>query len=259
MLANERKSRIIEHLEREGRIEVSQLARVLDVVPETIRRDLREFEKQGVLVRTHGGAVLQASGEAEYPSQIRALQENPVKDRLCREAVRHIQSDDLLFVDNSTTLLPLIRHIDERMNVTILTNSIQLLQEAAECAGDNLTLLCTGGIFNRRNLSLSGTMAGKNAFDVIPTKAFISCHGLSAEYGLTDANFLEVGFKREMLRMASEVFLLVDRTKFGRIGPVRLGNASLCTALICDEEPPAEFKEQMLRENPALRIIVAAE
>lgn len=256
MLAYERKSRIIEYLEQNGKAEVNYLSGMLDVVAETIRRDLRELELQGILKRTHGGAVIINHKEKEYPVQVRVMKNSQEKDMLCQKASGYIDDGDLIFVDNSTTLVNLLKYISDTLQVTVLTNSIKVLQEYASCRKDNITMICTGGVFNKNNLSLSGAFSDKYSREYFPNKAFISCHGISAEYGFTDGNLLEVGFKREMIRLAEKVFFLIDHTKFGKLGPIRLGGLEICDVLITDRAPEEEMTGQLKQENPKMELVV---
>jgi DeoR family fructose operon transcriptional repressor len=256
MLAYERKSRIIEYLEQNGKVEVNFLAEMLGVVTETIRRDLRELELQGVLKRTHGGAIMQNRKEREYPVQVRVMKNSIEKDRMCQRAARYINDGDLIFVDNSTTLVNLIKYIDNNIQMTILTNSIKVLQEYTLYRKDNVTVICTGGVFNKSNLSLSGMISDKSVREFFPNKAFISCHGISPEYGFTDGNLLEVGFKRDMIRLAEKVYFLIDHTKFGKLGPIRLGDLDICDVLITDQEPDEEMMIQLKQANPKMEIAV---
>ncbi len=258
MLAYERKSKIIEYLEHNGKAEVNVLAELLGVVAETIRRDLRELETQGVLKRTHGGAVIGSQKEKEYPVQVRVMKNAVEKDMLCRRAADFISEGDLIFVDNSSTLVNLIKHIDEDIQLTILTNSIKLLQEYTLYRKDNITMLCTGGVFNKANLSLSGALSDKFTREFFPNKAFISCHGVSDEYGFTDGNLHEVGFKREMINLADTVYFLIDRTKFGKLGPIRLGGLDICDVLITDAEPDADMLVQLKQGNTEMETIVCS-
>lgn len=257
MLAFERKSKILEFLERYGNAEVTKMSNMLGVVPETIRRDLRDFEKKGILVRTHGGALIKDPKQAEFPVQIREMKNSLQKENLCQRAAAFITDDDMIFVDNSSTLIHLIKYIDEKIHVTILTNSIQLILESTKYKKDNITMICTGGIFNKHNMSLSGVIAGKYAHELFPNKAFISCHGISSEFGFTDGNFLEVGFKREMISLANKVFILADQTKFGKLGPIRLGDFEICDCLITDQAPTDEFTSQIKQSNPSIELIIA--
>ncbi|NMA34087.1 MAG: DeoR/GlpR transcriptional regulator [Clostridiaceae bacterium] len=259
MLAYERKSRIIEYLEQNGRAEVNVLARLLGVVPETIRRDLRELETQGVLKRTHGGAVIEHPKEREYPVQVRVMKNTVEKDMLCRRAAEFINEGDLIFVDNSSTLVNIIRHISDNIHLSILTNSIKVLQEYALYKKDNITMLCTGGVFSRSNLSLSGTLSDSFTREFFPNKAFVSCHGVSAEHGFTDGNLHEVAFRREIISLSEKVYFLVDHSKFGKLGPIKLGGLDICDVFITDRMPPSELEQQLKQGNPEMEIIVCGE
>jgi DeoR family fructose operon transcriptional repressor len=257
MLAFERKSRIIEYLEQNRKAEVNELATMLDVVPETIRRDLRDLEKQDFLTRTHGGAFLKSQKEADYPVGVRLMKRSHEKERLCQRAAQFIENGEMIFIDNSSTLIHLIKHIPNNIQVTILTNSIWVLQEFAKQTKENITMICTGGVFNKSNMSLSGTVAGKNTSHFFPSKAFVSCHGLSTEHGFTDSNLLELDFKREMIDVSKKVFFLLDHTKFSRLGPVYLGDITMCDVLITEQSPHDEFVLQLIEANPNLEIITA--
>ncbi len=256
MLAYERKSRIIEYLEQNGKAEVNSLAEMLSVVSETIRRDLRELELQGVLKRTHGGAIMQNRKEKEYPVHVRVMKNSVEKDRLCQKAAQYVNEGDLIFVDNSTTLVNLIKYIDNNIQMTILTNSVKVLQEYAQYRKDNVTVICTGGVFNKNNLSLSGTFSDKFVREFFPNKAFLSCHGISSEYGFTDGNLLEVGYKRDMIKLADKVYFLIDHTKFGKLGPIRLGGLDICDVLITNQKPDEEMIVQLKQANPEMEIVV---
>ncbi|MEA4852640.1 MAG: DeoR/GlpR family DNA-binding transcription regulator [Christensenella sp.] len=254
MLAAERKSKIIDFLESNGRAEVNELAEMLCVVPETIRRDLRELELQGLLARIHGGAVMSEKKEVEYPVFVREMQNYTKKLALCQKAAKYINDGDTIYVDNSSTLINLMRYIDPEINVTLLTNSVGILQLASTLE-NHITLICSGGSFNKKNMSLSGSLANHMCMEFIPDKAFISCHGLSIEYGLTDGSMNEAAFKKNMMRVSQKTYCVVDHSKFEKNGPVKLAGLDACDVLICDYIPDIHYLDQLSMVNDKMEIV----
>lgn len=244
MYSIERQAQILSLLEAHGQVNVAELAVQLGASRETIRRDLAELEKSGVLRRTHGGAVsgnLLASG-GEYPLNIRGIRNFREKLDICRKAASLIEDGDLIFVDNSSTCVPLAGFIPEALHVTVLTNSISLIVEAAKSPRENHTYICLGGVFKPSNLSLHGSMALKNARDYFPSKAFMSCTGVNMEQGVfADGSINEVDTKRLMLERSEQGILLADHSKWERNGNVFLARFESVDAIVTDK-PEAELR-----------------
>lgn len=252
MLAVERKSKIIDFLEAKGQAEVSELAQMLSVVPETIRRDLKELEMQGVLQRTHGGAVL-TEKKVDTLHSLRIKQHYKEKIKLCRKTAEFIENGDTIFVDNSTTLLNLIRFIDPESNVTLLTNSVDMLQLASTLE-NQVTVISSGGVLHREKMYLSGSIADYMHTEFIPSKAFISCYGISLEYGLSDCSMNEAAFKKSMMQVSQKTFCIVDHTKFEKNGPVKLTGIDACDVLITDKQLEPRYREMLQSDNVIMDI-----
>ncbi len=151
MYSIERQSEILKILEGDRRVEVSELSTLFSASRETIRRDLRELEEKGLIHRTHGGAVLETTMSAtvpEFPVGVREIQRFKEKDAICRVAASVIQDGDIIFVDNSSTCLSLIKHIPTDFHLTLITNSIKLLLGAIESNHPGLMLVSLGGFFH---------------------------------------------------------------------------------------------------------------
>jgi DeoR family fructose operon transcriptional repressor len=237
MYSIERKSQIIGLLEQTGKVDVNMLAQRFQTSRETIRRDLGELEKEGILKRTHGGAVFvntNPSVAREYPVAVRGIQRYHEKNHICSCAASFIHDGDIIFVDNSSTTIYLAKYIPQELSVTIVTNSVKLLIEAANVTNSNHLYICLGGIFKGSNLSLFGTISLKNAGEFYPSKAFLSCAGVSPLNKIADASIHEVDTKRLMIERAQEVFLLADHTKFETAGQIFLADFSSIDNLITD-------------------------
>ena len=238
MYSIERISEILKILERDGRVEVNELASLFKASRETIRRDLRDMEEKGLLQRTHGGAVpgrAITSGKPEYPVAVREIQRVKEKNAICKSAAGFISNGDSIFVDNSSTCLYLLQYLPADMQITLITNSVKLILGSLESEHGNLTSICLGGFFNASNLSTYGNISQRNAADFYPNRSFMSCAGIRLPDGLTDSSILEVDTKRLMIEHSQEVFILADYTKFERTGPVFLSSFASIDYLITDQ------------------------
>jgi len=234
-----RKEEIINMLELEGEVDVNTLSAHFAISKETVRRDLRELEKQGVLTRTHGGGVYnreQHNKQAEYPIAIRGIQRFNEKNEICRYAASLIEDGDTVFMDNSSTTMYLIQYIPQSLRVTVVTNSMKLLLEAVRIANVNLQYVCFGGTFKESNLSFYGNTTLKNAQAYYPNKAFMSCAGIREDGLVTDASMQEVDTKQLMLKQCKAIYYLADYTKFSSSGQVYLSNLTSGDALITDHK-----------------------
>lgn len=239
MYSIERESEIVKILERNGRVEVNELAARFKASRETLRRDLREMEEKGLLKRTHGGAVFDntnSSALSEFPVGVREIQRFKEKNAICKFAAAFIKNGDSIFVDNSSTCLHLLKYIPVDVQITLITNSIKLLLGSIESDHPNITSISLGGFFNGSNLSTYGNISQKNAADFYPNKAFMSCAGIHLPDQLTDSSIYEVDTKRLMIEHAQEVFILADFSKLERFGPVYLSHFSSIDYLITDQK-----------------------
>jgi DeoR family fructose operon transcriptional repressor len=240
MYSEQRKATIIELIEENGSIDVNSLSARFKISRETIRRDLSVLERQGVLKRTHGGAVLGAQSASahagEFPVSIRGIRQIEAKEAICKKAASCIADKDVLFVDNSSTLLYLPQFIPTRLNLTIMTNSIKFLLETAKIPGNNWLMICLGGIFNPSNLSVHGAGTMKSAEEYYPSKAFFSCAGISQRNLVADSSLHEIETKRMMIGRSQESFLLADHTKLGKDGQMFLCGFEDIDNLITDKK-----------------------
>ncbi len=258
----ERKSEIINILEKAGSVNVSFLANKFGTSKETIRRDLNEMEEEGVIRRTHGGAVLSQPSTPntpveEYPLTVRGIQRFQEKNQICKLAASYIKDGDIVFVDNSSTTMYLTKYIPAELHVTIITNSIKILLESAKTSKPNHMLICLGGIFNSSNLSVYGSSSLKNAEIYYPNKAFLSCAGIGQQNILADSSIYEIDTKRMMIDRAPEVFILADYTKFQKTSQIFLCTISDVNYIITDSKTTEESISYLDKSN--LKLIIADE
>lgn len=231
----ERKRKIIELIEINKSVDVAELSNMFNVSKETIRRDLTDLEEDGILQRTHGGAIIaKDKNELEFSVSIREMYKKEEKNIICKRAAEFIHDGDTIFVDNSSTTINLLKYINRDYQVNVITNSIKVLLESTVINNHNLTLICIGGVFRINNLSLIGPLAQNNVKQFYPSKTFVSARGISQDCGFTDSSVYELEAKKTIINNSKEVFMLMDSSKFNQVGVVQLGGFEIADYLITD-------------------------
>ena len=243
MFALERQKKILEILDAEGSVQVSKLSAVLDVTEETVRRDLEKLEKQEYLTRTHGGAIPIDESGYELSLEKRKHTNSETKERLALEAVKHIVSGDTIFLDASTTTFYMAKELKKMKNVTVITNSIRIIDELA--GYENIKLISVGG-----KVSTNQSFVGTISEDIIKeyffaSKVFFSSKGITEDVGILESNELECGIKQKMIENSSKRFYLCDKSKIGRVGFVKLCGFDKINTIITDAELDLSFKAKL--------------
>ncbi len=220
MFALERQKRILELLSENGAVWVSKLSVELGVTEETVRRDLEKLEKQEMLMRTHGGAVPIDDSTYEMSLEKRKSTNVDIKMCLAKEAVKHISEGDTIFLDASTTTFYMSKELKKFKNVTIITNSIRIVNELA--GHESIRVISIGGMVSN-NQSFIGSLAESSIQEnYFASKMFFSSKGLTKDAGILESNEHECGIKQQMLKNCKQRYYLCDKTKIGRIGFVKL-------------------------------------
>ena len=217
MLAVERRAQIEQIITETKSVLVVDLAKQFDVTTETIRGDLLKLEKQGILVRTYGGATLAESSGPDLGFKERDTVNAEAKQRIAQRAAEMIRNGETIFLDASTSALYLARNIKEKRSLTVITNAAGVMAELADC--ENIRLICTGGQYNARNMSYSGRYAEKMIREnFAANKVFFSCRGVTLSRGLIDTTEDESELKRAMLDVSDSAIFLCDHHKLGKMG-----------------------------------------
>ena len=136
MLALERRNLILEKLQTEKRVLVSQLSQQFDVSEETIRRDLDKLEKEGLATKSYGGAVINEDVSIDLPFNIRKNQNVVGKQKMAEIAAKLIQDGEHIFLDASTTAVFVAKALKEKKErLTVITNSVEILLELSDVSG----------------------------------------------------------------------------------------------------------------------------
>ena len=207
----ERQRDIEQMLMTERKVLVDDLSKRFGVSEVTIRKDLTELENRGVLLRTHGGAVLAEKPEMVIPLHRRSAEQIIEKNTIARAAASRIRDGESILLDTGSTTLSVARELRGR-NLNIVTNSVLI---AAELANDEqINVIVLGGTLRRSSLALMGTLALEQLRNLHVDRAFMGASGFDPKTGFSCQNLIEAETKRAMLKTAHEVVMLVDRSKF---------------------------------------------
>ena len=207
-----RKKDIVDLLYERERISVRELASRLYVSEMTVRRDLLALERQGIVRRYRGGAVLSTAG-SEMPISRRFFVDEDEKKELGKQAERYLFDGMTVYIDSSSTCQYIIPHLASFKSVTLITNSVSALLSAAKLS---LSCILLGGRYYGRDMCFVGEhaeeMAGRYHVDV----AFFSTLGLSPSGAITDPDADQTAVRRAVMRTAEKSVFLFEESKLGK-------------------------------------------
>ena len=242
MLPLERQNQIIEILKARRAATVDELCRALYSSGATVRRDLKLLEKDGLLTRTHGGAVLLEEGSHDAPMMLRENENIAGKRAIAEKALPLIKDGQTIFLDSSSTCCVLAGALTKFTNLRVITNSLKSLNILASLPG--ITAYCTGGRLNGRALSLTGNAAVSFAARFHADTAFISCRGVDEQIGITETSEEETAVKSAYVKMSDRTVLLFDESKLGKKYFSKICDFSDIDIFLCNKKLPENFKSR---------------
>ncbi|WP_046214414.1 DeoR/GlpR family DNA-binding transcription regulator [Paenibacillus wulumuqiensis] len=251
MLVAERYDMIVKLVNEKGSMRVTELSERCQVTEETIRRDLDRLERQGLLKRSHGGAVSVKDEQPETPFSEREIMHTEEKRRIAEEAVKLIEPQDRILLDASTTAWYMAASLPD-IPLTVLTNSIRVATQLS--TREKIEVISTGGQLVPRSLSFVGPLAERSLDTYYVNKLFLSCKGLHLDRGISESNELQARVKQKMVGMADQIILLADASKFGVQAFAHVMDLSEVDRLITDTRLPQETIRQL--EERELKITI---
>jgi len=214
VLNEERRRAILEILEREGRVLVTELSEQFKTSQVTVRKDLEVLHEQRHLHRTHGGALPAREGATEDPT-LREKEQLHRKEKLhiAAAAARMVNEGQVVILDSGTTTTAIARALRHFKKLTIITNAVNI---AAELAGTPIDVILTGGTLRKNSFSLVGPIAEETLRHLSADLLFLGVDGFDVHYGLSTPNLLESKVNRVMVEVAKRTVVVCDSSKFGR-------------------------------------------
>ncbi|WHA41034.1 DeoR/GlpR family DNA-binding transcription regulator [Agrobacterium larrymoorei] len=248
MLTSERKELIQQRLREEGRLVAKSFSQQLGVSEDTIRRDLRELAKDGLLQRVHGGALPASPAIADYSAREEIA--SAAKTKLGRTAAKLIRPGQIVFLDGGTTNLQLARHLPLDLQATIITHSPSIAVELARHPLVEVELI--GGRLFKHSVVTMGAASAEAISGIRADMFFMGATGVHAEAGVTTGNREEAAIKRLIAQRSAETILIATGDKLGAASPYSIIPMAEIATLVTEEGLPDTMLQAVKAAGPSV-------
>lgn len=243
MLSAERQREILRLIRERRRATVAELSERFGVSPATVRRDLDVLEGEGVIRRSHGGAVVAERAAPEPPIIQRMMENEEEKRRIGQAAAKLIQDGETIFLGSGTTTFEVARHLVGKKNLTVITNALNIVNLLAE--QPDITVVVTGGLLRHSELSMIGHITEQTLKELRANKVIMGMRAISVQEGLTSDYLPETMTDRAIIQSASEVILVADHSKFGKVSTVLVAPVTAVHRIVTDSAAPADIVAEL--------------
>jgi len=235
----ERQKQILSRLTRRGRLSVTEIVRQFSISEATARRDLESLAAQGKVQRVHGGVIAIEQAPPELPILERAQEQSHDKARIGRAAANLIGDKETVFLGSGTTVLEVARNLRDRKNLTVITNSLPVLNLLVGIA--EITVIAVGGMLRESEMSFIGHITEQALTEVRADKVVMGTRCLSLEHGLTNDYLPETLTDRAILKTGREVVIVADHSKVNRVATALLAPLEVMHAFVTDSKADKKF------------------
>ena len=249
----ERQKQILFLLSRQGRLSVTEIVEQFSISEATARRDLESLASQGKAQRVHGGVIAVEQAPPELPILQREGEQADEKSSIGRAAAELIADGETVFLGSGTTVLETARHLRERKNLMVITNSLPVLNALAGIK--EITIVSLGGQLRESELSFIGHIAEQALAELRVDKVIMGARGISLEHGLTNDYLQETLTDRAILKIGREVILVADHSKVNRVSTARLAPLSSINTFVTDTKADKKFIQVLKKQN--IKVVIA--
>jgi len=210
----ERKREILEYVTARHRASVGELCARFGVSSATMRSDLRDLEEGGLLVRTHGGAMVKDKARFEPDAKEKEDRSSAEKRAIALLAVERVEDGDTIVLDTGSTTLELAALLGSKRDITVLTNDLAIALRLED--HPTATIHVLGGVVRKRFHCTVGSRAEESLEGLTVDKAFMGANAFSVDKGGSTPDLQTAGLKRLMMSIADKAYLLVDSSKLGK-------------------------------------------
>ncbi|MEH8119223.1 DNA-binding transcriptional repressor [Aeromonas allosaccharophila] len=245
----ERRELILQYLKSHGRTSVNDLAGHFSLTGATIRSDLRALELENKIVRCYGGAEARVLSvpATEQPMNEKTKINQEVKSKIAQAAVFLVDNGESLILDNGSTTLQMVKYLKERTGLSIMTNSLAIMNKIAALDCD-FNLLVPGGVFRKHSASFHGQQAEQTFNSFTFDKLFIGADGFNIDTGTTTFNE-SFQVSQAMAKAARQIIVVTDSEKFKRKTPNVVIDIKQIDVIITDTGISNEDKNALQAKN----------
>jgi DeoR family transcriptional regulator, aga operon transcriptional repressor len=254
LLGEERRRKILQMVEKDGQVTITDLARRFKLSAVTIRADLDALSENGSIMRSHGGAVRRNESQ-DYPLRLKATLHRSEKIRIGQAAGQLVRPNETIILDSGTTTAEIARHLKEKKlrPLTVITNALNISLDLADAPG--ISVIVVGGLLRPVSYSLVGPQAEAMLRDLHADRLFLGVDGFDLDAGPSTPDVLEAQLNSCMVRVAKEITVVADSTKLGRQSVSRIGPMERINRLITDRRAPAEFIEALRKRGVLVTLV----
>ena len=249
----ERQKQILSLLTRQGRLSVSEIVEQFSISEATARRDLESLAAQGKAQRVHGGVIAVEQAPPELPILQREGEQAVEKSMIGQAAAELVNDGETVFLGSGTTVLETAKNLRERKNLTVITNSLPVLNALAGIK--EITVVSLGGQLRESELSFIGHITEQALAEVRVDKVVMGARGLSLEHGLTNDYLQETLTDRAILKIGHEVILVADHSKVNRVSTALLAPLSSMNTFVTDSKADKKFIQTLKKQN--IKVVIA--
>lgn len=251
--STERQTQILTLLAQQGSISVAEIVEQFSISEATARRDLETLAGEGKLQRVHGGAVSLRKAPPEPPMLQRESWQSDEKQRIGQAAADLIADGETIFLGSGTTVLEVARHLKTRKGLTVITNSLPVMNLFSN--QPDITVIALGGILRMSELSFIGHITEESMRDLRVDRVIIGIHAISLEHGLTNDYLPETMTDRAILQMGQKVLVVADHSKFDTVSIVHVAPVEKVHTIITDSHVSKEFIASLRARNVEVLLV----
>jgi DeoR family transcriptional regulator of aga operon len=249
----ERQKQILSLLARRGRLRVTEIVEEFSISQATARRDLESLALQGKAQRVHGGIIAVEKAPPELPILEREGEQSDEKILIGRAAAELVSERETVFLGSGTTVLEVARNLRNRRNLTVITNSLPVLNMLTGVR--DITIISLGGMLRDSELSYIGHITEQALTEVRADKVIMGTRGVSLEHGLTNDYLEETLTDRAILKIGHEVIIVADHTKVNRVSTALLAPLESMDTFVTDSKADKKFIQSLKKQR--IKVIVA--